>query len=162
MVYRPDTPRLGKDQQPIKYELPKGAGVRLDCPPRCQPMLANPTISLWVTEGQKKAGALASHSLCVIAMLGVWNFKGKNPFSGTTLLADWGYIALKSREVRIVFDNDVMAKPSVRKALDRLVEHLQRKGAHVTAIYLPQAGGQKVGVDEYLLTHTVQDLEGVG
>ena len=54
MVYRPDTPRLGKDKKPIKYELPKGAGERLDCPPRCQPMLANPTIPLWVTEGQKK------------------------------------------------------------------------------------------------------------
>jgi len=94
-------------------------------------------------------------------VLGVWNFKGKNPFGSTTLLADWDHIALKSREVRVVFDNDVMAKPSVRKALDRLVEHLQRKGAHVAVVDLPQAGGQKVGADEYLLTHMVQDLEGL-
>ena len=155
MVYRPDAPRHGKDGKLIKYELPKDAGVRLDCPPRCQPMLADPSIPLWITEGQKKADALASHGLCAIALLGVWNFKGRNPFGGTTLLADFDYIALNGRDVRIVFDNDVMTKPQVRQALDRLTEHLQRKGAHVTAVYLPQTGGKKVGVDDYLLTHTV-------
>src|SRR5215470_2104855 len=41
-VYRPDTPRVGKDGKIIKYELPKNSGVRLDCPPPCQPMLADP------------------------------------------------------------------------------------------------------------------------
>jgi uncharacterized protein DUF3854 len=161
MVYRPDTLRLGKDKKPIKYELPKGAGLRLDCPPRCQPKLQDHCIPLWVTEGQKKADALASHGACAIALLGVWGFKGKNPFGDTAFSADWDYIALKSREVRIVFDNDVMLKPSVRKAMDRLIEHLQRKGAHVAVVYLPQAGGQKIGVDEYLLIHTVQELEGL-
>jgi Domain of unknown function (DUF3854) len=161
MVYRPDAPRLGKDGKAIKYELPKGAGVRLDCPPRCRAMLADPNIPVWITEGQKKADALASHGQCAIALMGVWNFKRRNPFGGTTLLADFDYIALNGREVRIVFDNDVMTKPQVRQALDRLTEHLQRRGAHVTAVYLPQADGKKVGVDDYLLTHPVQDLEGL-
>jgi hypothetical protein len=159
--YRPDQPRLGKDGKPIKYETPKNAGVRVDCPPRCQPMLADPSMALWVTEGLKKGDALASYGLCAIALLGVWNFKGKNPFGGTTVLADFDHIALKGRNVRIVFDNDVMTKPQVQKALQRLTEHLQRKGAHVTAVYLPQAGGRKIGVDNFLLVHTVQELEGL-
>jgi hypothetical protein len=47
--YRPDTPRLDKDGKPVKYETPKGAGVQIDCPPRCRPMLADPSIALWVT-----------------------------------------------------------------------------------------------------------------
>jgi hypothetical protein len=161
MVYRPDTPRQGNDGRLIKYEIPKNAGVRLDCPPRCQPMLKDPSISLWVTEGQKKADALASHGLCAIALLGVWGFKGKSPFGGTTFLADWDQISLKGREVRIVYDSDVMTKPHVRKALERLIVHLQRKGAHVVAIYLTMEGGKKVGVDEYLMSHTVSDLEGL-
>ena len=161
MLYRPDAPRHGRDGKLIKYEIPRNAGVRLDCPPRCQPLLADPAIPLWITEGQKKVDALASYGLCAIALLGVWNFKGRNPFGGTTLLADFDYIALNGREVRIAFDNDVMTKREVRQALDRLTEHLQRKGAHVTAVYLPQADGKKVGVDDYLLTHTVQDLEGL-
>jgi Domain of unknown function (DUF3854) len=161
MVYRPDHPRHGNNHRPIKYEIPKGFGVRLDCPPRCRRMLEDPSIQLWVTEGQKKADALAGHGLCAIALLGVWNFKGQNPFGGTTLLADWDYVALNNRSVCIVFDNDTMRKSEVRKALDRLKEHLQRKHAHVGEVYLPQEHGQKIGVDDYLLTHTIEDLQGL-
>ena len=54
-----------------------------------------------------------------------------------------------------------MTKPQVRKALERLTEHLQRKGAHVVAVYLPMHDGTRVGVDDYLLSHTTQDLEGL-
>src|SRR5439155_25397616 len=118
-------------------------------------------IPLWVTEGQKKADSLASRSACAVALLGVWNFKGQNPFGGTTFLNDWDYIALENRNVRIVFDSDVMAKPAVRKALERLTEHLQRKTAHVSAVYLPTESGKKVGVDDYFVAgHTIADLEG--
>ena len=124
-------------------------------------MLGDPQIPLWVTEGQKKADALASRGPCAIALLGVWNFKGKNSFGGTSLLADFDYIALNGRDVHIVFDNDVMTRPHVRQALDRLTEHLQRKGAHVTAVYLPPQAGEKVGVDDYLVAHSIADLEGL-
>ena len=79
VVYRPDTPRLDARGTILKYEIPAKHGVRLDCPPRCQPRLANPDEPLWVTEGQKKADALASHGFCAIALLGVWNLKGKTP-----------------------------------------------------------------------------------
>lgn len=170
-VYRPDNPRVHVDKakrepdgshpnKAIKYETPKGTGVRLDCPPACQPRLADPRVPLWITEGQKKADALASRGLCAVALLGVWNFKGKNEFNAVTFLADFDYIALKDRDVRIVFDSDVMIKPEVRKALNRLTEHLQRKGAHVAAIYLPAGSGGKVGVDDWLAQgHTVNDLE---
>lgn len=171
-VYRPDNPRVLEDKRKgklldgtypnkvIKYEFPKGAGMRLDCPPVCRPMLTDPKVPLWITEGQKKADSLASRGLCAIALLGVWNFKGRNPQGGTTLLADFDYIAFKGRDVRIVFDSDVMLKPEVQKALARLTEHLQRKTAHVTAVYLPPApDGGKQGVDDYLAAgHSVEEL----
>src|SRR5512143_61125 len=49
-IYRPDNPRVVEDRHKrnpdgtfpnrvVKYEMPKGAGVRLDCPPACQPRL---------------------------------------------------------------------------------------------------------------------------
>jgi len=172
VVFRPDTPRVIENRRKrnrdgsfkthvIKYEMPKGAAMRLDCPPLCRSRLADPDIPLWITEGQKKADALAGRGQCAIDLLGVWNFKGKNQFGGVTWLADWDYIALKGRDIRIVFDSDVMLKPEVRAALDRITEHLQRKGAHVAAVYLPQQDGAKVGVDDYLKTHTLQDLEGL-
>jgi hypothetical protein len=170
-VYRPDSPRVLEDKKKknpdgthpnkvLKYEMPKGESVRLDCPPVCQPMLSDPSIPLWITEGQKKADALVSARLCAIALLGVWNFKGKNEFGASTILADWDYIALKNRDVRIVFDSDVMTKPAVRLALNRLTEHLQRKGATVAVVYLPNDLNKgKVGVDDWLAAgHTVDEL----
>src|SRR2546430_1138529 len=156
-IYRPDQPQPDANGRLKKYLLPKGAGVRLDCPPRCQPSLADPNIPLWLTEGQKKADALVSHGAVALCLLGVWNFKGKNPLGGTTLLADWDYVALNGREVRLVFDSDVVSLPGVRKALERLTEHLSRKGAAVRMVYLPPVAGNKVGVDDYLVTgHSLQ------
>jgi hypothetical protein len=80
---------------------------------------------------------------------------------GVTFLADWDYIALNNgRDVRIAYDSDVMTKPNVRQSLERITEHLQRKGAHVTAVYLPGGVTGKVGVDDYLaLGHTMDELE---
>lgn len=172
-VYRPDNPRVVEQKDSprdpdglfpnkvIKYEMPKGLGVHLDCPPLCQPDLGDPRIPLWITEGQKKADALVSAGLTAIALLGVWNFKGKNESGGVTLLADWDFIALKDRDVRIVFDSDVMRKREVQAALLRLVEHLRRKGAELRTVYLPPGpGSEKLGVDDWLaLGHTLPELE---
>ena len=160
MIYRPDTPRLSKDYKPIKYEIPRGAGVRLDCPPRCQALLTDPAVPLWLTEGQKKADSLASQGAVALCLLGVWSFVGKNTFGGNTLLADFDCVAWNGRDVRLVFDSDVTSKPSVRKALERLSAHLINKKAAVRMVYLPPVDGKKVGVDDYLVAgHTLQDLE---
>ena len=162
-IYRPDNPRVYDDksrkvlpdgtyhQRVIKYEMPKGEGVRVDCPPTCRPQLADPSVPLFITEGQKKADALASRGACAIALLGVWNFKGRNDFGGTTLLADFDYIALENRTVYLVFDSDVMSKSGVRAALERLTEHLKRKRAAVHVIYLPRLDNGKTGVDDWLV-----------
>ena len=171
-VYRPDNPRVLEDRSKrnpdgthpckvLKYEFPKGKSMRLDCPPKCQPLLGDPSMALWITEGQKKADAMASAGLCAIALLGVWNFKGKNEFGSSTFLADWDYIGLQGRDIRIVFDSDILTKSEVRSAIDRLTEHLQRKGAMVTAVYLPHGeNGKKLGVDDWLAAgHSVNELE---
>lgn len=136
--YRPDNPRQNAQGKPVKYETPYDVGLRIDVPPRCRESLKNPNIRLWITEGIKKGDALASHGEVVIALLGVWNFKGKNEFGGTTLLADLDYIAWDNRKVYVVFDSDIMYKSQVRLALMRLTEHLKRKGAAVFHVHLPQ------------------------
>jgi hypothetical protein len=164
-AYKPDYPRQARNNKGeltdkvIKYEIPAGASMRLDVPPVCRPMLADPSIPLWMTEGVKKADALASHGFCAACLYGVWNFKGQNAFSGLTVLADFDFIAWNGRDVRIVFDSDVTIKPEVRKALERLTEILQRKGAHVSAVYLPGGRDNKVGVDDFLREHTKEELE---
>jgi len=94
--FRPDHPRAASRSRSVKYESPRGSGNRLDCPPRCQQILGNPQVPLWITEGSKKVDALASREACAISVTGVWGFKGKNQFGGITFLADWDYIALKN------------------------------------------------------------------
>jgi len=170
-VYRPDSPRVFDDrkhrnedgtykQKVIKYEIPKGERMRLDVPPRCRGNLGDPSIPLWITEGQKKADALASIGLCSIALLGVWTFIGTNEKGGKEFLSDFLDIAFNhGRPVRIVFDSDVMSKPEVKQALDTLTLRLQRKGAKVEVVYLP-GGKYKTGVDDWLAEgHTLEELE---
>ncbi|HEX8197590.1 MAG TPA: DUF3854 domain-containing protein [Pyrinomonadaceae bacterium] len=157
--FRPNAPRADKKGKLIKYETPAGAAMRLDCPAICRASIKDPSIPLWITEGIKKGDSLASHGFCAVALLGVWNFKGENEFGGVTLLADFDYIALKNRKVRICFDSDIMQKPEVRKAMERLTEHLERKGAICSAVYLPETGAGKTGVDDFLAKHSPPELE---
>jgi len=158
--FRPDHPRTSNRGKTVKYESPAGSSNRLDCPPRCQKILGNPQIPLWITEGSKKADALASKGACAISVTGVWGFKGKNQFGGITFLTDWDYIALKNRTVYLAFDSDIVTKEPVRKALEHIGEHLKRKGATVQIIQLPQLEGQsKTGIDDYLLRYSLQDAE---
>ncbi len=157
--YRPDNPRLTSKAKPIKYENPVASSIRLDCPPCCHRLLADPSIPLWITEGCKKADALASKGACAISLTGVWGFKGKNELGGITFLADWDYIALKNRTVYLAFDSDVTTKPPVHQALARLAEHLSRKGAHILTISLPQEGQEKTAIDDYLLDHSLEEAQ---
>src|SRR5262245_56410346 len=62
-IFRPDRPRE-KNGKLVKYEMPAKTGMRLDCPPTCQPLLAVPKMPMWITEGQKKADSLASLRAC--------------------------------------------------------------------------------------------------
>lgn len=171
-VYRPDNPRVFDDkdhrnpdgtyrQKVIKYEMPKREKMRIDCPPRCKDGLGDPSLPLWITEGQKKADALASQGLCALALLGVWNFIGRNEKGGKVFLPDFDHVALNNgRPVNIVFDSDVMNKTEVRQALERLTVHMQRKGAVVSAVYLTPGKSGKVGVDDWLAEgHALEELE---
>src|ERR1041385_8356706 len=99
--FRPESARVIEDrrkrepdgsfkQRVIKYEPPADSGVRLDCPPACLPQIKDPNTTLWLTEGAKKADALASRGLCAVSLNGVWSFKGKNGFGGVTWLPGWG------------------------------------------------------------------------
>jgi len=153
-VYRADVPRFDrKKQRHIKYENVPGSQVRADMPMRCVPNARNPSVDLWITEGAKKADALASHGACSINLNGVWGFKGKNEFGATSLLADFDLVAWKGRTVYLAYDSDLESRiiRQVRQALQRLREILTHKGARVLIVILPVLEqGKKTGVDDYL------------
>jgi len=156
---RPDEPRNVRGKV-IKYETPKGSTMVLDVHPSLRKEIDDPNKPLWITEGIKKGDALVSQGCIAVALLGVWNFRGKNAKGGLTVLADWESVALNDRLVYIVFDSDVMLNPKVQQALGRLKAFIESRGADVVLIYLPPGpGGEKVGVDDYLADgHSVADL----
>ncbi len=158
-MYRPDQPRESGDKK-VKYENPRGSAIRLDVPPRCRAQIGSPTVDIFFVEGIKKADALASHDACSVGLNGVWGFKGRNSFGGTTILADFDYLTLKDRQCYVVYDSDYATNPHVHQAQERLVEHLSQKGARVKVVYLPpKASGGKQGADDFLAAgHTLYEL----
>ena len=157
---RPDEPR-SRDGKMIKYEMPKGWRQRLDVPPRCLAALRDPCVTLYVTEGAKKADALATGSVCAVSLNGVRAWRGTNQQGGKTALADWDSVALNERLVRIVFDSDIALKAEVRFALVRLKAFLESRSAVVEIVYLPpNDDGRKQGIDDYLAAGgTVESLD---
>lgn len=148
---RPDDPRVTRQGKPVKYEVPAGSQMLLDAHPKIQPLLGDPAMPLWITEGIPKADAAISVGLCCLALLGVWNWRGANGLGGKTALPDWEAIALNGRQIYLAFDSDVMTKPAVFLALERLGAFLSSRRAHVHYVYLPAAaGGRKTGLDDYL------------
>ena len=156
---RPDRPRLNEKGKPRKYEMKAGSKMLLDAHPRLTrkadtgkiPLIADPAVPLFITEGIPKADAGVSNGLCCIALLGVWNWRGSNGAGGKTALADWELIALNDRTVYIAFDSDVMEKVEVYSAVVRLKAFLESRHAGVKLLYLPAGEhGEKTGLDDFI------------
>ena len=168
---KPDIPRLNSQGKPLKYETASGARQMLDVPQSVVPLLGNPLLPLWITEGPKKVDAGLCHGVgCIVGLQGVFGWRGTNEHGGKVALSDWEQVALNRREVVLAFDSDVMRKPEVRAALDRLSNFLGSKGAEVRYLLLPDlADGGKCGLDDWfvhggtlndLMQHVHKDLEG--
>jgi hypothetical protein len=159
--YRPDNPRLDNDGRPIKYESVWQQPPVLDVPPGGGPLLADPDVPLWITEGSKKADAAALAGLCCVSLSGVWCFMAKNKAGASMSLPEFGLIPWKGdkgrRRVIIGFDGDVARNKSVQKAMHALAGQLAYKGARVEYLWLPDTDA-KTGLDDYLADHTVEEL----
>lgn len=164
-VLRPDLPRHNDDGKVIKYEWPRSVPNVFDVLPRYRDALNDPTIPIWLTEGTKKADALASafgDAIVPINMNGVYGWRGKMPNGGTNSIPDFDQVNWIGRSTVIAPDGDTKDNPNVMHAVRRLARVLLHKGAaSVLICYLPQPrGGPKVGIDDYLAQgHTITDLE---
>ena len=160
-VLRWDRPRITKAGKPIKYDVPAKIALRLDVPPSCRLALADPDLPLWITEGSKKADALASRGIVAINVPGVWAWKVPS------LQADFDSIVLGGREVVIAFDSDILTNAQVRLAGLRLARWLQNRRAVVSMLawstLLEQRGMinlAKTGVDDLLADgHELEELQ---
>ncbi len=146
-IFKPRVPVTNRDGKKMKYASARGLSSVVDVHPANRDRIADPTVPLWLTEGVKKADALASHGLCVAALSGVYNWRSTH---GT--LGDWEDIPLRGRTVVVCFDADARDKPDVLRAMLRLGNWLHSKGATARYLITPAewAATPTKGADDYL------------
>src|SRR5262249_45688956 len=143
---KPDRPFMDRYGKPSKYLSAKGAGNRLYIPPGVESVLQDHKIALWITEGEKKALKARQEGLDCIAVPGVWSWRQRSDSNRSTPIPDLDLIAWRGRSVFLVFDNDLRSNEQVATALYELSQELERRGARVSKIDLPNApNGQKCG-----------------
>lgn len=169
---KPDKPRAHKDGgKLVKYEAPRGSTSRAYFPPGVIEAIQGPiTQPLYLTEGEKKAAKADQEGLRCIGLVGVWNWQKRQEeneygekIGVKQLIDDLAAIDWTGVIVLITFDSDRARNSSIRKAEWELGQVLKRHGASVKIVRLPEdedAHGNpvKVGLDDYLVAHGVDDF----
>lgn len=142
-----------------KYRSRQGSKNRLYVPPILPPgALSDPTKTLWITEGEKKALKGCQEGIPCIAVSGVWSWRTKDGDTSIPI-PDLDTIEWNGRIVVIVFDSDATKNKQVAKAEAELARELAQRGAIVSSVRLPAAeDGTKVGLDDYLVEFPIDDL----
>jgi hypothetical protein len=150
---RPDEPRKNRGSgKAVKYERPTGVEQVPDVLPRYQPLLTDPSVTLWVTEGVKKGDALNQLELVAVTLPGVYGWRSRQNDAPVAYPPLHETVAWAKRKVVLAFDADRNTNRQVAEALKRLADLLARWGADVHELVLPVDGDTKVGVDDWLVS----------
>ena len=145
-------------RRPLRYIGTKDAVPKFYLPPLLKKpwkeIAADPTESLVITEGEKKAAKACAEGMPCISIPGVWAWRSKK--RGLLSVPDFDAFAWEKRNVYLCFDNDLHDNPNVKAALGALGRELTFRGAFVAIKYLPRDPA-KMGLDDYLLTHSTAD-----
>jgi hypothetical protein len=164
---KPDSPRFDRDGKAIRYEAPKDRSPRAFFPPTVGRLLRDKVRPVIVTEGEKKSLAGSQAGFACIGLAGVWswqkkrdrdeNGRGQGP---RELIPDLAGIDWRGRTCYVVFDIDPTptTASNVSHAARELVRVLEDRGASAYVVNLPASNGAKVGLDDFLLTHSADDL----
>ncbi len=133
----------------IRYYQRSGTPPRLYLPGRARRALADPTVSLLITEGEKKALKANQEELACIAVGGLWNWQ-----AGGRPIADLDRVDWSDRQTVIVPDSDVWVRQDLVQPVFALGKELEGRGAKVNVLKLPSGpDAAKVGLDDYLCAH---------
>lgn len=145
-----------------KYVQPKGEGIRLYFPPGLvgsERRRRDATLSLLVTEGEKKTLAADSRGLLCVGLSGVscWSQRQGRK---RVLHEDWAHLELRERRVFIVFDSDATTNlRGVRAEEKKLAKALRAAGAIPHVVRLPEGpSGEKWGLDDFLVARGAEAL----
>lgn len=176
---KPDHPRkiakASGEVRAIKYEAPVGEPNRAYFPPGTVEAIRDPSRMLIITEGEKKALKADQEGLPTICLPGVWAWQkkhekdaNKNAIGRRELIPDLAGIEWTGRIVAVVFDSDSKTNRQVRFARDELCDVLrqltdveagdEKSAGEVFIVELPGGPNGKVGLDDFVLIHSVEDL----
>ena len=123
------------------------------------PILNDTSTPILITEGELKAAKASKEGFPTIGLGGVYNWRAIE--YGKTWIDSLSLITWTKRYVYVVFDSDYKTNPMVCIALKELCEELVRQGALPRVVTLPASveDQKKMGLDDYLLCHTPDDLQ---
>ena len=158
---KPDTPFQPEGwTRPAKYLSPRKADNHLYLPIG-PAVLKDPSVSLIVCEGEKKALAATVTGFPTVALSGVWCWtSGRDSGTGQRhAIPDINLVEWKGRTVFVAFDSDKTSNQNVQAAERALADHLKARGADVRVVCLPSGpDGAKVGLDDYLVKNGPEAL----
>jgi hypothetical protein len=146
---RPHCPRRQR-RRDVKYESPVGSECHAYIPVECLAKLKAGLCPVFITEGEKKALALAQLRYCAVAVGGVDGGLKKDG----SLVDELAAIPWQGRVAYVTYDWD--SKPRTRRqslmAASKLAAALRQAGAaEVFLVELPPGpDGKKQGVDDFL------------
>jgi uncharacterized protein DUF3854 len=118
----------------VKYLQPKRSAPRLYFVARCLERVVESDEPVWITEGEKKACAVAQLGFPVIGITGVTAWHGKGHCD---LLPDFDAIPLVDRAVELLPDTDYQTNADVALAINGLARALGARGAKPFVRLLP-------------------------
>jgi hypothetical protein len=143
-----------------RYHQIAGTGNHIYVPLVAGSTLKDPSIPLYITEGEKKALRGCQEELCCIAIGGLWNWS-----DGTEekrLISDFEKINLWKRIVYLIPDNDWLSpdrhgeRKNLHQAVYELAYRLIDRGSIPFIIELPEEPLK--GLDDFLCHHTIDEF----
>ena len=147
-----------------KYLTETGAGIRVYIPLSVDKHFKNnPNTDIIATEGEKKAIACTKQGIPCLGLAGIWNWiQSKSERTEyKELHPDLASYLAQGRNFIVIYDSDAT---DPKKALDfddcayRFAEQLAKFKCQLQRVNLPGDSESKVGLDDYLLKHSSQEL----
>jgi putative DNA primase/helicase len=149
-------PALQTQTGTMRYFQPAGTGNHLYILPPVADILSDFRVTLVFVEGEKKTARAVQEKLNAIGFSGIWNWKEKDAWSGIEELKT---IPFADRTVDIVPDSDTWLRDDLQRPVYAFARYLESRGARVLVVLLPQSGTDKVGLDDYFLTRSLDKFQ---
>ena len=138
--------------KPQRYAQAPGTSSELYLRPKIpwEKVAVQPTMPVFLTEGEIKAAAACAVGILTIGLGGVYSWRSAK--NGVLLLPALEAFDWKARPTYLAFDSDLRTNPQVLRALLALSTTLAHRGALIYMVELPDGrNGQKQGLDDFLL-----------